>query len=163
MPTIRPVCRPAHDLRHPCASYYSRSVNDGGIKRRDCLRHLPLHVHACFEDGDRIAPLGYRVVGDPGLVEGQQSELPEGVGGICRCTPGSAGEAETLVSVVGRSYERWSKVFLSVPPDQRQTVFDLSQMALLEAGKHLSDHAESDDAAQAGDETAVDDDEPSTP
>ena len=78
--------------------------------------------------------------------------------------PGSGGakEAETLISLVASSYERWSKVFLSVPPDQRQTVFDLSEKALLEAGERLSARVESDNADQGGGETADSENESSS-
>ena len=70
--------------------------------------------------------------------------------------PGSGGvkEAEALISLVAKSYEGWEKVFLTIPPDQRQAVFDLSQKALLEAGERLSTLTEAGDADRAADETA---------
>ena len=70
--------------------------------------------------------------------------------------PGSGGtkEAETLISLVAKSYEGWLKVFLTVPPDQRQTIFDVSQEALLKAGERFSALTEADNADRAADETA---------
>ena len=72
--------------------------------------------------------------------------------------PGSGGvrEAQTLVSLVESSYEGWAKVFLAVPPEQRQTVFELAQKALLESGKSFARVLD-----QAADEAPGSDDEPS--
>ena len=80
-------------LSHTAApSSFNRA--SGGRGRPACVQCLPVHMPARFEDreerGGRVAPPRDRVLGDPGLVEGQQNKLPESrVRGVCRRTSGS--------------------------------------------------------------------------
>ena len=80
--------------RQPYTATPSPVDPDTGRSRwRARFRHLSVHVADRFEcrteGGGRVAPPRDRVLSDPGLIEGRQSELPQGrVGGLCPRTPG---------------------------------------------------------------------------
>ena len=79
--------------------------------RHAAFRHVSLHVPARFESRiegrDLGAPAGNRALGDPGLVEGRQSQLPKGRVGACRRAQCSTLDelcqerTDNLISVIG--------------------------------------------------------------
>ena len=104
-------------------------------------------MRACFEDGDRIAPLGYRVVGDPA---GACNRARSGLARLRAAALGIVPQA--LAVALERGLKARVADVVGLELCLRREGEPIDPLAL-----HLSDHAESDDAAQAGDETAVDD------